>query len=323
MSTTQPVLSVVVPCFNEQDVIRATHERLWQALAGHGKTFEIVYVNDGSSDATAGILDGFAAAASGGEVRVVHFSRNFGHQAALSAGLDHVRGRAVGIIDADLQDPPEVLMQMFTRWGEGFDVVYGVRRKRKEGLLKRASYSGFYWLLSRLSEIQIPLDSGDFCVMDESVVECLRGMEEPNPFWRGLRAWVGFRQCAFEYERHARAAGEPKYTFSKLVGLAVDGLLSFSSRPLRLATYLGLMTSGLAMLSAIYRLAQGLFPDFFARHGYQPVPGFATTVILILVLGGVQLVCIGILGEYLGRIHAAVKHRPRYVVRVPRRDEVR
>jgi dolichol-phosphate mannosyltransferase len=246
--------------------------------------------------------------------RAIRFARNFGHQAAVSAGLAHADGDAVIVMDADLQDPPEELHRFIAKWREGYEVVYAVRHKRKEGLLKRALYLFFYRLLARLAETPIPLDSGDFCLMDRKVVDLLRAMPERNRFVRGLRAWVGFRQIGLSYERQARAGGKPQYNLRKLIQLARDGVFSFSSSPLRLATRLGSVVSLVAFVGTVFTLAQRLFADWFARIGMAPPPGFATIVMAILFLGGVQLLCLGIIGEYIGRIYDEVKGRPHWIV---------
>jgi dolichol-phosphate mannosyltransferase len=229
--------------------------------------------------------------------------------------MHHARGRAVGFIDADLQDPPDVLVAMYKKLQEGYQVVYGVRHHRREGLLKRLAYYAFYRILALMSVIRIPLDSGDFCVLDRSSVDVLRRLPEQQPFWRGLRAWVGFHQYGYPYARQPRADGQSKYSFRKLMALALDGLLSFSPYPLRIATYLGLMISCLAFAGAVFTLLQGLFPSAFATIGLKPAPGYVTIVISILMLGGIQLLCLGIIGEYIARIYEDVKGRPRYVVR--------
>ena len=244
----------------------------------------------------------------------ISFSRNFGHQTAVSAGIYHASGDVVVVMDADLQDPPEELHRFIAAWKQGYHVVYAIRTRRKEGPLKRLCYWGFYRLLAKMARTHIPLDSGDFCVMDRRVVDVLKSMPERNRFVRGLRAWTGFNQIGLPYERQRRVAGEAKYTLTKLIALAGDGLLSFSTIPLRLATYLGLWASGLAFLGIVFTLAQRLFRDFFVSMGIGSFPGFATIVISTLFLGGVQLVCIGILGEYLGRIYDEVKRRPQWVV---------
>jgi dolichol-phosphate mannosyltransferase len=308
------LLSVVVPCFNEEEVIGMTHARLVETL---GKTseheLEIVYVNDGSSDRTEEIL--FSLADKDERVKVVSLARNFGHQPAVTAGLAHARGDVVAIIDADLQDPPEVIPDMISKWREGFDVVYGVRTKRKEGLVKRFGYAAFYRLYRVLADIDIPLDSGDFALLDRRVVDVLNSLPEKNRFVRGLRTWVGFRQTGCIYERAARAAGEPKYSFRKLLILALDGIFNFSTTPLSLIFVAGLFTAtGAALAATTYLIARiGDFTIF--GHSPEDVPGFTTLIITILFFSGVQLISVGILGEYLGRIYQESKMRPTYVVK--------
>ncbi|HMP17543.1 MAG TPA: glycosyltransferase, partial [Gemmatales bacterium] len=241
--------------------------------------------------------------------KAVRLSRNFGHQLALWTGLQHAIGDAVVVLDADLQDPPEIIPQFLDKWQAGFDVVYAVRQKRKEGLLKRTAYWCYYRCLRLLSEISIPLDSGDFCVMDRRVVQALLSCCEQEPFIRGLRAWVGFRQTGLAYERAGRAAGEVKYTFTKLVRLGLNGIFSFSTRPLRVATWLGITCSSLAFLGIVLILFRYLFSATWGM-GVPPVPGYASIIVAVLFLGGLQLVSLGILGAYIGRIFQEVKGRP-------------
>lgn len=305
-------LSVVVPCFNEEAVLPLLHQRLHRALATCGVEYEVILVDDGSSDRSALLMEEMHRRDR--RWKSIHLARNFGHQLALWTGLGAARGEAVAVLDADLQDPPELLPAMLERRAAGFEVVYGARRQRKEGALRRGAYYGFYRLLSSLSEFAIPLDSGDFCLMDRRVVDVIRSVPNRRPFVRGLRAWVGFRQTALEYERQERAGGTSKYSFSKLWRLAFDGILSSSLRPLRIATFLGITVSVVSFLGAVFTLLQRLFADEFGRWGLGPVPGFATTVISILFLGGVQLLTIGILGEYVGRIYESVDGRPVCVV---------
>lgn len=309
----QKTVSVVVPCYNEAEVLPVLFERLSAAAAGWPAAVEVVLVDDGSTDATWQAMVGLHG--KDPRWKLVRLARNFGHQAALWTGLKHATGDLVAVLDADLQDPPEVLPELFRRWEEGFDVVYGVRTKRKEGPLKRAAYFCFYRLLAFLSEISIPLDSGDFCVMDRRVVEEMTRTAEMEPFVRGIRAWVGFSQTGVPYERGVRAAGATRYSFRKLVALGISGIFSFSTRPLRIATWLGLGVSVLSFLGGAFTLIQRLFAEQFAKIGLAPVPGFATIVIAIFFLGGVQLICLGILGEYVGRIYENVKGRPQSVVR--------
>jgi dolichol-phosphate mannosyltransferase len=234
---------------------------------------------------------------------------------AVSAGLAYAVGDAVVVLDADLQDPPEVIANFLARWREGFEVVYGVRKRRKESRWKRIGYNVFYRLLAAISPTDMPLDAGDFCLMDRRVVDLLIAMPEQNRFVRGLRAWVGFQQTGIEYERAARAAGRPQYHLRELIRLATDGIFSFSTLPLRLATRAGFVISSLALLGAVFTFVQRIFADWFARFGLGPVPGFATIVIGIFFLGGIQLISLGIIGEYIGRIYDEVRHRPLWITR--------
>lgn len=301
-----PEVSVVIPVYNERENLPELYRRLTEVLGGAAAGHELVLVDDGSRDGSLELLRGLAARDP--RVLVVELARNFGHQVAISAGLDHAAGRAVMIMDADLQDPPEVLPLFLAQWRAGHDVVYAVRQQRKEGLLKRAAYAAFYRLLQRVAQIDIPLDAGDFCIMDRRVVEVLNGMPERNRFVRGIRSWIGLDQVGLAYERHARHAGRPKYTFRRLVYLALDGLVSFSYLPLRMISLLGLAVSLLSIVLAAFYTIQKLFFEL------NP-PGFATLVVSIFFLAGIQLVTIGVIGEYVGRIFDEVKRRPLYVVR--------
>jgi len=307
-----PLVSVVIPCFNEEEVLDELYRRLSEASGSWEEALEVVLVDDGSTDATWDKMENIYQRDD--RWHLVRFSRNFGHQNAVSAGLKYATGDAVIVMDADLQDPPEELHRFIAKWREGYQVVYAIRKQRKESVFKRAAYKGFYRLLSSLSRHDIPLDSGDFCLMDRTVVDLINQMPEKNRFVRGLRAWAGFRQTGVEYERRERAEGEPKYTVSKLMQLAIDGIFSFSTVPLRLATFLGLLVSAAAFLGIGVTLAQRLFPDWFAQFGLAPVPGYATIVISVLFIGGVQLVCLGLVGEYVGRIYDETKRRPAWIV---------
>lgn len=299
-------LSLVIPAYNEEENLPTLYIRLVAALDPLGLNYEIIFVNDGSRDRTLELLQ--LITQNDERVVVVDLARNFGHQVAISAGMAQTRGRAVIIMDADLQDPPEVLPEFINKWREGFEVVYAIREKRKESLPKRMAYNAFYRLLKRVAQIDIPLDAGDFCIMDRRVVDLLNSMPERNRFVRGIRSWVGFRQTGLAYERHARNAGKPKYTFNKLLYLALDGLISFSYLPLRMISMLGLGISFLSIVIAIFYTIQKL------TVGLNP-PGFATTVVAIFFLAGIQLITIGVIGEYVGRIFEEVKSRPLYVVR--------
>ena len=302
-------VSVVLPAFNEQDVLPMTYERfagVAPRLADLGLDLELVFVNDGSRDRTGAILDELAA--KDPRVVAVHLTRNFGHQAAISCGIATATGDAVAVMDCDLQDPPEVLPRFVAKWREGYQVVYAVRRKRKEGTLKRSAYWMFYRLMAFVAEMDIPLDSGDFCLMDRSAVDLLTALPERQRFVRGLRTWVGLRQVGLEYERDARAAGVPQYTFKKLLGLAADGLVSFSGVPLRMVTRLGVATALLSMLFLVWVVIDGLFGiTDFSR-------GWPSLAAIVTFFSAVQLISLGIIGEYLARIFVEVKGRPTYLV---------
>ena len=302
----QPELSVVIPVFNEEENITVLHSRLTAVLEDTHIDYEIIFVDDGSNDNSLNQLQNLSVKDK--RVLVVELARNFGHQVAITAGLDYSQGKAVIVMDGDLQDPPEVLPEFIAKWREGHHVVYGVRERRKEGWLKRAAYAGFYRLLRRVSNIEIPLDSGDFCIMDRRVVDLLRSMPERNRFVRGIRSWVGLNQAGLPIERHARIAGKPKYTFRRLMLLALDGFVSFSYLPLRIITISGFSISLLSIFAAVFYAAKRLMT------GLGP-PGFATLVVAVFFLAGVQLITMGVIGEYVGRIFEEVKQRPLYVVR--------
>ena len=303
----EPVtLSLVIPVFNEGATLDALFATIREQHATIGVLYEVVLINDGSRDRTAEMLTEMSQRDA--RFRSVHFSRNFGHQAAVTAGLHFARGSAVVVMDADLQDPPELHGQMLERWREGFHVVYAQRVKRHaEGVLKRAIAFTYYRILRRLTDVDIPTDTGDFCLMDRRVVDLLNKMPERNRYLRGLRAWLGFRQTAVQFERPPRFAGEPKYTFWKSLALGVNGIVSFSKMPLRFATYLGMIASALSIVVTGWAFYQRLI-------GGDTVRGWASTLVVILMLGGVQLLMIGVVGEYLSRIYDEVKQRPMYVI---------
>lgn len=344
------LLSVVVPCKDEEEGLKETHRRLKEAIEAAGARyvsnlspvpsplsdpkvatpsvtsnqqagaaisqsqnregtlcFEIIYVDDGSTDGTARVLRELQASDSC--VRVVRLSRNFGHQIAITAGLEHSSGDAVVIIDADLQDPPEVIAEFLARWREGYDVVYGVRTERPgETAFKLWTAKAFYRFINQLSDTRIPLDTGDFRLMDRAAVDALLSMPERDRFVRGMVSWLGFSQVAVPYTRAERYAGNTKYPFFKMLRLATDGILSFSTTPLRLATWMGFAASGLAIMGILY----ALFEHFF---GTGLVKGWTSSLIAVLFIGGVQLICLGIIGEYVGRIYGESKRRPLYFVR--------
>ena len=307
MTTVSRLVSIVIPCYNEEENLRETHRRVTQAVSRGGVEYEIVYVDDGSRDATASMLRELHSHDS--RVHVVYLSRNFGHQFAVTAGLAHARGDAVIIMDADLQDPPEVAVEMIQRWQEGYDVVYGVRIDRQgETRFKLITATLFYRLIRWLSDTEIPLDTGDFRLLDRKVVDAIIAMPERDRFVRGMVSWAGFRQIGVPYRRAARFAGETKYPFPKMVRFALDGILSFSVKPLRLSTLLGFVSAGLAMAGIVYALAMRLFTQRW-------VTGWTALIIAILFLGGAQLLSLGIIGEYIGRLYGEAKRRPLYLVR--------
>ncbi len=302
-----PAISVVLPVYNERETLQELVNRLTPILEENAEgSFEVLFVDDGSRDGSDRIIDGFHARDS--RIKAIHFSRNFGHQAALQAGLDAATGDAVVLMDADLQDPPELLKEFIEQWRRGADVVYAVRRNRKEAAWKRAAYSAFYRTMKVISEIDVPLDAGDFCLMDRRVVDTIVGLRERNRFLRGLRSWVGFKQIGVEYERGMRHAGEPKYTLRKLVGLALSGYLGFSAAPLRMATWLGLIAATTGFLVALWAV-------FTKLAGIYSPRGWASTLAVILFIGGVQLLMLGVIGEYLSRVYDEVRRRPLYIVR--------
>jgi dolichol-phosphate mannosyltransferase len=303
----RPLVSLIIPVFNERDNLDALGRRLAPVLKEvTNGSFEVLFVDDGSRDGSSEVLD--AMSARDGRYRVIHLSRNFGHQSALQAGLDAASGTAVVLMDADLQDPPELLGRFIAKWKEGYEVVYAIRRHRKESLPKRMAYTLFYRTLRWLSEIDTPLDAGDFCLMDEKVVRAVAALPERNRFLRGLRSWVGFNQVGLEYDRDARNAGEPKYTLRKLISLALSGYIGFSSLPLRLATWLGLLSAAVGFVMTAW--------VFISRLGNATIPqGWASTVAVVLFVGGAQLIMLGVLGEYVARVYDEVRARPLYIVK--------
>ena len=302
----RPVFSMVVPIWNEEEVIPALYQRVVSVMEETGEPWELVCVNDGSQDRSLELL--LALRDEDPRVKVIDFSRNFGHQIAITAGTDFAEGDAVIVMDADLQDPPEVVLQMIEKWREGYEVVYAVRTKRVgETKFKLWTASLFYRLLQSITDVDIPLDAGDFRLMDRRVVLAMRRLREQHRFMRGLSSWVGFKQIGVEYERAERYAGETKYPLRKMMRLALNAITSFSYLPLHMATYLGFIFAGLSLLGIILTVILRLSGNLFFL-------GQATTLVSVLFLGGVQLIFLGIIGEYLGRIYDEVKHRPLYIV---------
>lgn len=301
------LISIVIPCYNEEEVISEALKRLEIFCAElRNLDVELIFVDDGSRDKTQDILRKFSAEDS--RIKIICFARNFGHQIAVTAGIDAALGDAVVLIDADLQDPPEVIHQMIAKWLDGYDVVYGTRTERPgESVFKLATARGFYRLLNKLSDVPIPLDTGDFRLMSRAVVDTLRAMPERDRFVRGMVSWVGFNQIAIPYKRAERFAGQSKYPLRKMLHFATDGILSFSTKPLQLSVGVGMIAATLALAGIGYALFLRVFTNIW-------VEGWTALMIAVLFMGGIQLVGIGILGEYIGRIYNETKNRPLYVV---------
>ncbi len=307
------MISIVIPIYNEAETIPLLYNRLSAVLPALKDKCEIVFVDDGSHDESLTIMNHYAN--ENNAIRVLKLSRNFGHQAAISAGLKYASGDAVVIMDGDLQDPPEELPRFLEKWREGFDVVYAIREKRKEGIFKRMAYRSFYRILDLVSDIEIPLDSGDFCVLDRKVVNVLNNeLPENIRFVRGLRSYAGFRQIGLKYERHGRSAGQVKYTLKKLIKLALDGIFGFTLLPLKMATYSGLFVAVSSLAIGLVFLMARFFNFPILGAHVQDVPGFTTLAVGGFFLGGIILLFMGILGEYMGRIYIEVKQRPQYIV---------
>ena len=306
-------ISIIIPCFNEEAVLPKLFARLGAVAGTWNADYEIICVDDGSRDQTWEILK--AQNAKDPHWRGLSFARNFGHQTAVSAGLHFATGDCAVVIDADLQDPPEEISKLLAKWREGFEVVFAQRKKRRDPLIKRILAWGFYRLLQKMTPLPMARDAGDFCLLDKKVVAVMNALPERSRYLRGLRTWCGFRQTSVEFDRHERAAGVPQYTFKKSFKLAMDGLFSFSAAPLRLATHLGLWVSAFAFFGVVITLAQKVFATQLKQIGLEPGAGFPTIVISVLFLGGVQLICLGILGEYIGRIYEEVKGRPLWILR--------
>jgi dolichol-phosphate mannosyltransferase len=308
LTLSRPELSIVIPIFNEEPIIEELERRLTailRDLPSVGEAWEVVLINDGSSDDSLRLLRGVAARDA--RFKVLSFSRNFGHQVAITAGVDRAEGQAVIVMDADLQDPPEVIAEMIAKWRSGYDVVYGVRRSRAgETIFKKATAALYYRFLRAMLGIEIPVDAGDFRLMSRPVVLALRALRERHRFVRGMVAWVGFRQTAVKYDREARFAGHTKYPLRKMIRFAIDGITSFSILPLRLATWLGSLAGAIAVITGLWTVYVRFYVD-------GVVPGWTTIMILVAFGTSAQLLMTGILGEYVGRIYEELKHRPLYI----------
>lgn len=304
------LISIVVPCYNEQEVFQETLKRLTETFAQLDPAkyaYELIFVNDGSKDNTMQQIQDAVAADK--RVKGINFSRNFGHQIAITAGLDNCKGDAAVVIDADLQDPPAVILEMIRKWEEGFDVIFGKRRERAgESTFKLLTAKWFYRFINRLSDVDMPLDTGDFRLMDRVALDQFLKMRETYRFVRGMVAWIGFRQTFVEYDRESRFAGSTKYPLKKMLRLASDAILSFSNTPLKVATFVGFITSVVAFVGILYSLYMRLFTEDF-------VEGWTLLMISVLLIGGIILLVLGIIGEYVGRIYGEIKQRPLYIIR--------
>jgi polyisoprenyl-phosphate glycosyltransferase len=302
-----PVYSIVVPVYNEEAVVRESYKRLKKTAEGLDGTYEIIFVNDGSRDKTAEIINEICR--DDPCIKLIDFSRNFGHQIAITAGMDYSTGQAVVVIDADLQDPPEVIPEMIKKWREGYDVVYGKRLVRKgESVFKKITAKIFYRTLRRLTDVDIPLDTGDFRLIDRRVCDELKRVGERNRFVRGIISWLGFKQTGVEFVRDKRFAGETKYPLKKMLKFAFDAIASFSYKPLKLIAYVGVFLSALSFLYLIFVIYQAIFTD-------NTVQGWASILAATLFFNGIVLIMLGIIGQYVGRIYDEAKNRPLYIVR--------
>ncbi|WP_182420659.1 glycosyltransferase family 2 protein [Priestia megaterium] len=307
--------SIVVPVYNEEEVIHETYRRLTEVMRSTKEAYELLFVNDGSRDRTAEIIKEYSE--QDPAVVLLDFARNFGHQIAITAGMDYARGEAVVVIDADLQDPPELILEMIEKWEQGFDVVYAKRTKRKgETYFKKQTAAMFYRFLRAMTDIDIPLDTGDFRLLDRKVCNQMNSIQEKNRFVRGLVSWVGFKQIAVEYERDERLAGESKYPLKKMLKLSMDGITSFSYKPLKLASYAGVTLSGIGFIYLLVVLYLKLFTE-------STITGWSSLIVIQLFFSGIILIILGMIGEYIGRIYDETKNRPLYIVREKYQFETR
>jgi len=298
--------SIVVPVFNEEQVLEEFHRRIDSVMRSTHEEYELIFINDGSQDKTSAIIESLHE--KDHSVKLLSFSRNFGHQVAITAGMDSASGQAVIVIDSDLQDPPEVILEMIKKWKEGYDVVYGKRIRRKEkSLFKKATAAIFYRALRSMTDSDIPVDVGDFRLIDRRVCDVMKGFTEKNRYVRGLVSWVGFRQAAVEYERDERFAGKTKYSLGKMIKFAIDAATSFSHKPLKIASYLGVFFSGVSFVYLLVVLYERVFTE-------KTVVGWTSIVAVNLFFNGIVLVILGAIGEYIGRIYDESKNRPLYIV---------
>lgn len=306
MKNGAPFISIVAPVYNEEEGIEKFLEEVMKVIKKIDKPYEIVFVNDGSKDKSLEKLK--AMAAKNKNIKVLSFSRNFGHQIAITAGMDAANGDVVVTIDADLQDTPQLILKMLKKWQEGYEVVYAKRKKRKDTFFKKLTASMFYRTLNKLSEVDIPLDTGDYRLMDRKVIEAMKQVREHSRFIRGLTTWVGFKQTPVEFDRGERFAGETHYPLKKMLKLAMDGMLAFSYKPLKLATWLGFLSIVAGLIFAVYVIILKIVEPSHVTQGWP------TLVILVLFMGGVQLFVLGAIGEYIGRIYTEEQNRPLYIV---------
>jgi polyisoprenyl-phosphate glycosyltransferase len=307
-------ISVIIPIYNEEGNIAVLFQRLSEVTSRLNVDTEYIFINDGSKDRSIHLIKELAEKNS--SVKYIDFSRNFGHQIAVTAGLDHCTGKVVVIIDADLQDPPELIIDLYAKWKEGYEVVYARRRAREgEGFLKKFTARMFYRILKKITTINIPVDTGDFRLIDRKVVDVLKQMPEQQKFLRGQISWIGFRQTYVEYDRDARHAGKTGYTYKKMIRFALDGITSFSNLPLKFATITGFIVSGITFVMILY----ALYARFISK---DYVPGWTSLMLAVLFIGGVQLISIGIIGEYISRLSSNVRKRPLYIVKEKNTEEI-
>lgn len=305
-------ISVIVPCFNESENINKTFSRIYECVSKFCKNFEIIFVDDGSTDDSFSKL--FLLSKENKELKIVKLSRNFGHQNAIFAGLEHSSGDCIFIIDADLQDPPELFEEMYKKWEQGFQVIYGIRKKREGNFFKIFIYNLYHKIFKLLSNLNNDQDLGDFCLIDKKIKEYLIDLKEKNIYFRGLRSWVGFKQIGIEYTRKNRLEGKSKYSLLKLYNLALNGITNFSSKPLTLIFFSGLIIFLLSILLISFYVLQRIFNFEFLGVLPDQVPGFYTLIIILILFGSFNLICLGVIGEYLGRLYEEVKSRPKFYI---------